>query len=572
MGFKEVTFLNKIQKILFMSEEKRQLIREKLDDLKERLPKLEYIVDLIDEDLNITPELIKTVKEYPDKSNMNYFLPLGILIEQKSSLKKRFDVDLDFLKKVKQYFEALGIYDKDKDVYSYANLLNKDDIPKTFATKLNISRTNPRHFFNKFAVIPYHNFLNGKKQYQNLEIDEDLSFMNRFYDSRFISEEIINKFIKDGFTMNQTLYYFDTGVLELDLRNMIFFSQNIIDSKINTKITQGRISSSINRSFEIKKKSIPELNFFIDIADLIYSEVIDVNRLEDSSRNQVLRLLYYSRDFEDLDKIMQENADKFLLTGEKIESLLSQNIYSYIEELDQGISQGGSRYKSGIFFNILRLMNKLKDYSKFEIYYENINEERLKKRILDHFLKYSDKKLCDRFINIYTDKKEDFPGIGMRELANILFFIDYIDKNPIKFPEFNGKNYSKYLPAVALFKLGYAEYGKNNENKRHITNRKSNSHLSDESIPLLKEILVFKKMNTPVKEKAYIINPLELKKELPDDSKLMIPEIFSLMYEIPENVEIVAKGRKLKLGQKIDDFLEELKYSLQDDYDIEILD
>jgi hypothetical protein len=188
-------------------------------------------------------------------------------------------------------------------------------------------------------------------------------------------------------------------------------------------------------------------------------------------------------------------------------------------------------YGTGMFFNIERLLKKR--FPQFRPYYMAINQERLKEVILEHFEELGDTRFIARLRAIMNRFQDSFEGIGLRDLANILFHLYHREREYEETP-------SESLPPVAKYRLGMPEPKPTGKGPSSKTRSKGKEYRRYEDIPLLNQIVEFK-------PKAYLLTP-GYSGRLPTDAPVYIPAAVASIYSnLPKGI-IPVGDERLKWG------------------------
>ena len=129
---------------------------------------------------------------------------------------------------------------------------------------------------------------------------------------------------------------------------------------------------------------------------------------------------------------------------------------------------------------------------------------------------------------------DEFYGIGLRDLANILFQVDYMERMYNEIP-------SVSLTSVAKYRLGKKEPTKYAEKSRIKGKHLKTGQIIIEKLPLLDEIL-------GIKPRAYLISS-GYTGELPIDAPIYVPASITTIYDnLPKGVTPIGDA-KLKWGE-----------------------
>ncbi len=241
--------------------------------------------------------------------------------------------------------------------------------------------------------------------------DDDLSFLRPFYESRKITESLCLELLTVRATHHAYETYFNTGDKALDLRNILFFLQIFWRQDRQGGRLQTKIPKLISDFFHLKRISIPELAFLIDILPLIHLGVIDPARLRPKDDHLgIRRMLVCVADsqIEDLKDPILGHSGNWLLTEQRAESIFRNR--------QEGLREG--TYETGFVFNLERLLTRPTG-KRFAPYYAAIDDGALINQVNAHYRSLAPA-FADQLATIQCRFPREFSGIRIRDLSNIL--------------------------------------------------------------------------------------------------------------------------------------------------------
>jgi hypothetical protein len=431
------------QPSLVTAIEDESLIQTRLQALVGGHPELTTLTKSIPKDCSITREFLTAYFKSNVKGAVKS-LVLRVLLGDPSLFPKQAasPAGVNYFRRIAQFFE----HHPKQPLVCLTSEFRKEEIPHNLFTVLGMSRTPPRVFFSKFGLIPYLLFIRGqlpRKGYLGtaIKLTDDLSFLKPFYESRRITQPICEALLTGHATHHAYATYFETGDRALDLRNILFFLREFWQQDRLGGRLQSKIPKVISNLFGLTRVSIPELAFLVDILPLTHLRVINPARLsfkdDHLGIHRVLACVSDSH-IEDLEDLILSHAKNWLLTEQKAESMFR-------------IRQEGRRegaYESGFVFNLDRLLTRSTG-KRFASYYAAIDNDALTHQVNSHYRSLVPA-FADRLVAIQRRFPQEFTGIRIRDLSNILFYYWYHTEQ--------GRNPSGLLPTVAKYALGQTEY------------------------------------------------------------------------------------------------------------------
>jgi hypothetical protein len=431
------------QPSLVTAIEDESLIQTRLQALVGGHPELTTLTKSIPKDCSITREFLTAYFKSNVKGAVKS-LVLRVLLGDPSLFPKQAasPAGVNYFRRIAQFFE----HHPKQPLVCLTSEFRKEEIPHNLFTVLGMSRTPPRVFFSKFGLIPYLLFIRGQLPHEGylgtgIKPTDDLSFLRPFYESRRIIQPICEALLTGHATHHAYATYFETGDRALDLRNILFFLREFWQQDRLGGRLQSKIPKVISNLFGLTRVSIPELAFLVDILPLTHLRVINPARLsfkdDHLGIHRVLACVSDSH-IEDLEDLILSHAKNWLLTEQKAESMFR-------------IRQEGRRegaYESGFVFNLDRLLTRSTG-KRFASYYAAIDNDALTHQVNSHYRSLVPA-FADRLVAIQRRFPQEFTGIRIRDLSNILFYYWYHTEQ--------GRNPSGLLPTVAKYALGQTEY------------------------------------------------------------------------------------------------------------------
>jgi len=285
----------------------------------------------------------------------------------------------------------------------------------------------------------------------HISAKDDLSPLLPFYNARLLSPQNANERFS-GKQKNRTAkgirsrFYFNSGDLALDIRNVVVFYQAFFHADRKKGHIANDIPNRIADLFGIRRNCIPDFQLAMDVLSLGYIGVIqacDISAADDFlGIKDKLHYLSHHAVPDDLDRQLRNCASLWFFTDQSAQDWLSiRDIYG---------RTNGVQYDTSFWFNLDRLVHREK-FMRFSHYYDlPINTAAMTCLVHDHYRQIDADFVASlkqgwRRLNTQTSE-----GIRRRDLANCLYYLRANDAHST----FIAGN---LLPSVGRFALGAKE-------------------------------------------------------------------------------------------------------------------
>jgi hypothetical protein len=271
--------------------------------------------------------------------------------------------------------------------------------------------------------------------------DDDLSFLKPFYRSRLLSLVRAKALVRGRSDRNTHRRYFEAADPMLVLRNSLTYLQTLWACERRAGKLQNKIPQHVSQFFGVKRLSLPDIGFVMDILSLGHAGVVGVNKWSRNKDTLGLGLLLNvgTREPADIPMLLNNLRSHSLLTGDRVEEI-SQRWKRRNRDLGQ--------FDTGRYFNIARLIDRsaIPDFSP---YYWAIDNNRLWNVITRHY-RSIDQEFVRQLRKFRRQHPKEFSGVRIRDLSNALFFIWW--------QQGHGRYPYEGLPIVAQYTLGAKEF------------------------------------------------------------------------------------------------------------------
>ncbi len=171
----------------------------------------------------------------------------------------------------------------------------REDIPKSLESIFGIPRSNGLDFLFHFGALPYLHWRRGPWPIDifglQLTQNDALSFLKPFYRSRLLSLVRAKALVRGRSDRNTHRRYFEAADSMLVLRNSLTYLQTLWACERRAGKLQNKIPQHVSQFFGVKRLSLPDIGFVLDILSLGHAGVMGVNEWSRSKDTLGLGLL-----------------------------------------------------------------------------------------------------------------------------------------------------------------------------------------------------------------------------------------------------------------------------------------
>jgi len=325
-------------------------------------------------------------------------------------------------------------------------------LPTYLARSLRHEPTKTADFVLQGIVQPYFRAMQGQAPFPGLagEITarEACTVLAPAARRSLLSTADANRILGGGIKLQTSIFFFDSGVPQLDARNILKFAAVFFAHRVDRGgLLQRYIPTVLSRRVGVRRKSLPDFMLAVDLLALAAlgawpaprsSPRSDLPSLLDALARRAAGAHSEPRD---LTGLAQHHLRRSLLDHARSKALRGEQVQATKGRLQNS-------FLSGLLFNLERLVYEgaaSGHFSRFEPLYRRIDEVALQRLVVEHY-RSADARFGRALAGLMDRAPEEFAGIGCRSLANILFHARWLASA--------GEHPRIDLPSVAKFRLG----------------------------------------------------------------------------------------------------------------------